>query len=115
MTPFGQAYMRFSFLFDRLWIYGTFGLKQMKTITATELARNVRRTLDRVALQGEEVVIERNHRKVAKLVRGQFEQNAIEAMADLYRTLPDDAAATWEADSKSGRWKRGRLDQRSAE
>ena len=87
----------------------------MKTITATEFARNVRRILDHVAAKGEEVIIERNHRKVAKLVPGQFEQNAIEAMADLYSTLPDDAAATWEADSKSGHWRRGRPKQRRAE
>jgi len=32
-------------------------------------------------------------------------------MADLYRTLPDDAAATWEADGRKGRWKGSRLDK----
>jgi antitoxin (DNA-binding transcriptional repressor) of toxin-antitoxin stability system len=81
----------------------------MRTITATELARNVGRILDHVTIKGEEVVIVRNHRKVAKLVPELPEQTALEAMADLYRTLPEDAAATWEADSKRGRWKGGKL------
>jgi hypothetical protein len=31
-------------------------------------------------------------------------------MADLYHTLPEDAAATWEADSRRGRWRGSRLD-----
>ena len=33
----------------------------MQTISATELARNTREILDRVATQGETVAIERNH------------------------------------------------------
>ena len=46
-------------------------------------------------------MIERNARPVAQLRAVPAEQNALEAMADLYRTLPDDAAKDWEADSKS--------------
>ena len=75
----------------------------MKTVTATELARNLRTILDRLAIEGEEIVIERNHRQVARLVPSPGRQTAFEAMADLYRTLPEDAAAKWEADSKRGR------------
>ena len=75
----------------------------MRTITATELARNLRRVLDRLAIEGEEIVIERNREQVARLLPGPARQTALEAMADLYRTLPEDAAATWEADSRRGR------------
>ncbi len=77
----------------------------MKTITATELARNLRRVLDRVVANGEEIVIERNHEQIARLVGGPGHQNALEAMADLYRTLPEDVAATWEKDARATHWK----------
>jgi len=68
----------------------------MKRITATELARNLSQILDRLAADGEEVVIERNHRQVARLVPGPGRQTALEAMVDLYRTLPEKAARGWE-------------------
>jgi antitoxin (DNA-binding transcriptional repressor) of toxin-antitoxin stability system len=74
----------------------------MKTITATELARNLSQVLDRLAAEQEEIVIERNHRQVARLTPGPGRLTALEALADLYRTLPEDAAATWEADSRAG-------------
>ena len=83
----------------------------MRTITATELARNLRRVLDRLAIEGEEIAIERNREQVARLLPGPARQTALEAMADLYRTLPEDAAATWEADSRRARWKGNRLDK----
>jgi len=67
--------------------------------------------LDRLAIEGEEIVIERNREQVARLLPGPARQTALEAMADLYRTLPEDAAATWEADSRRGRWKGSRLDK----
>jgi antitoxin (DNA-binding transcriptional repressor) of toxin-antitoxin stability system len=67
----------------------------MKTITATELARNLRQVLDRLAAGGEEIVIERNHQMVARILPGTARQTALEAMADLYRTLPEEAAAGW--------------------
>ena len=83
----------------------------MKTITATELARNLRQVLDRLATEGEEIVVERNREQVARLLPGPARQTALEAMADLYRTLPEDAAATWEADSRRGRWRGSRLNK----
>ena len=83
----------------------------MRTITATELARNLRRVLDRLAIEGEEIAVERNREQVARLLPGPARQTALEAMADLYRTLPEDAAATWEADSRRGRWKGSRLNK----
>ncbi len=72
----------------------------MKTITATELARNLRQVLDRLVTEGEEVIIERNHRQIARLVPGPGRQTALEAMADLYRTLPPAAAAGWLEDAQ---------------
>jgi antitoxin (DNA-binding transcriptional repressor) of toxin-antitoxin stability system len=83
----------------------------LKTITATHLARNLRRVLDRLAVEGEVIVIERNRQQVARLLPGPARETALEAMTDLYRTLPDDAAATWEADSRKGRWKGSQLDK----
>ena len=75
----------------------------MKTITATHLARNLRRILDRLVIEGEGIVIERNRQQVARLLPGPAQQSALEAMADVYRTLPENAAAAWEADSRKGR------------
>ena len=83
----------------------------MRTMTATELARNLRRVLDRLAIEGEEIIIERNREEVARLVPGPARQTALEVMGDLYRTLPEAAATTWEADSRHGRWKGNRLDK----
>ncbi len=84
----------------------------IKTITATDLARNLRRVLDQLAIEGEEIGIERNGEQVARLLPGPARQTALQALADLYRTLPDDAAATWEADSRKGRWRGSRLGKR---
>jgi prevent-host-death family protein len=72
----------------------------MITITATELVRNFRKFLDNVEHKGEEIVIVRNHQEIARLVPGPTHQTALEALADLYRTLPEDAAAEWLIDSK---------------
>jgi hypothetical protein len=53
-----------------------------------------------MARDGQAVAIERNRQQVARLVPGPVHQTALEAMADLYRTLPEDAAVGWEADSR---------------
>lgn len=42
----------------------------MKTVTATELARNLSRVLDRLAVEGEEVAVERYGEEVARLIPG---------------------------------------------
>lgn len=72
----------------------------MKTITATELARKLRQVLDSLVAGGEEILVERNHQLVARILPGPGRRTALEALADLYRTLPEDAAAGWEADGK---------------
>jgi len=51
------------------------------------------------------IVIERNHEQIARLIAGPGRQNALEAMADFYRTLHEDVAATREKDAGATRWK----------
>lgn len=82
----------------------------MKIITVTELARNLSRVLDELATERQEIVIERNRRQVARLLPGPVHQTALEALSDLYRTLPEDVGSTWEADGRKGPWKGDRLD-----
>lgn len=72
----------------------------MHTITATELARNLRLVLDKLAAGGEDFVVERNQRPIARLISIPPHQTALEAMADLYRTLPETAARDWLADAR---------------
>ena len=72
----------------------------MKIITATELARNLRQVLDRLQIDQDEIVVERNHQPVARILPGPGKQTALEAMADLYRTLSQDAATNWEEESR---------------
>jgi len=72
----------------------------MRTVTATELARNFRTMLDAVEFQHEQLVIVRNNHEVARIVPGPATMTALEAMADIYRTLPDDAAREWLQDAR---------------
>lgn len=74
----------------------------MRTITATELSRNMRQILNQLLIEGQAVIIERNHREVGRLIPGPGRQTAIEAMADLYQTLSSDTGRTWEKDSRRG-------------
>ncbi len=73
----------------------------MQTISATDLARNTREILDRVASRGETVAIERNHTMIAQIVPPVRTMTALQALAGL--TLPMltiSQAATWLKDSK---------------
>lgn len=81
----------------------------MKTITATELARNINSILDHLEVEHEEIVIEREQRQVARLLPGPEHLTAIDAMSDLYRILPEDTASTWEADSRAANLRNRRL------
>ena len=74
----------------------------MRKITATELARNLRAILDRVAESGEDYLVERSGRPVARVVPGLGQMSAEQALADLYRTLPESAASGWLEDSRQG-------------
>jgi antitoxin (DNA-binding transcriptional repressor) of toxin-antitoxin stability system len=72
----------------------------MKTLTATELARNLSRILDSLEHGSEEIVIVRNKHAVAKLVPGAPLMTALEALSDLHRTLSYNEGETWLRDSR---------------
>ena len=75
----------------------------MRTVTATELARNLSRILDEVARDGGEIVIERNGRPVARLLAAPRGMTALEMFGDLYGVLTPEEGARWEADSEPAR------------
>lgn len=67
----------------------------MTTVTATELARNLNRVLDRLEHHGEEVTVVRNKRIVARLTPGAPGMTAREAFSDLEGILSDAEGAAW--------------------
>jgi antitoxin (DNA-binding transcriptional repressor) of toxin-antitoxin stability system len=73
----------------------------MRTISATDLARNTREILDQVASHGETVVIERNHTMIAQIVPPERTMTASQALAGLgFPMLTPKQAAAWLNDSK---------------
>jgi PHD/YefM family antitoxin component YafN of YafNO toxin-antitoxin module len=73
----------------------------MKSITATALARNLKSMLDQVEFKRETLSIVRNNQQIARIIPGAAQQNALEAMADLFRVLSDDDARSWVRDSRT--------------
>jgi antitoxin (DNA-binding transcriptional repressor) of toxin-antitoxin stability system len=71
----------------------------MKTITATYAARNFSRVLDILENGSEEIIILRKKNAIAKLVSGAPRMTALEALADLHRTLPDVEGKRWLRDA----------------
>jgi hypothetical protein len=65
--------------------------------------------LDLLEHESEEIVVIRNNPPVAKLVPGAPRLTALEALADLYRTLPGKEGTAWLKDSR--RVNRGRRRQ----
>ena len=61
----------------------------MKTMTVTEVSRNFREVMDGVEEAGEEVVLMRNRRAIARLVPEPAEQTALLVLGDLYRMLDE--------------------------
>ena len=73
----------------------------MRTISATELARNTREVLDKVASQGEAVLVERNHTAIARILPPTLTMTASKALAGLGVPLLTPKQATdWLKDSK---------------
>jgi antitoxin (DNA-binding transcriptional repressor) of toxin-antitoxin stability system len=70
----------------------------MRTLSATEVTRSFSRILDSLENGGEEIVVTRNRHPVAKLVPGAPRMTALEALADIYRTLDDDEGEAWLTD-----------------
>lgn len=75
----------------------------MNEITATDLARNLKRILDQVEFSRVEISVTRNQHQVARILPGMTHMTALEALGDLYRTLPEDAAKTWIAESRENK------------
>ena len=73
----------------------------MDAITATELARDTHRIIDRVASSGESVDILRQDTAVARLVPAQRTMTAVQVLAGL-RPMLTPRAAAWAKDSRSG-------------
>ena len=72
----------------------------MITMTVTEFAKKLKKTFDLVEYKGEEIVLVRNKHKIARILPGSPYLTAVEAMSDLFRTLPEDAARDWEKESR---------------
>jgi antitoxin (DNA-binding transcriptional repressor) of toxin-antitoxin stability system len=73
----------------------------MQTISATDLARNTREILDRVASQGETVAIERNHTLIAQITPPLRSMTASQALAGLaLPVLTPTQATAWLQDSR---------------
>ena len=70
----------------------------MPTVSATELVRNVREVLDKVASGGETVMIERNRAVVARIGPPERTVTAVEALAALRPVMTLDQAAAWSRD-----------------
>jgi antitoxin (DNA-binding transcriptional repressor) of toxin-antitoxin stability system len=84
----------------------------VKSLTATEVARNFSQVLDDLEESHEEVVIVRNHRMIARIIPEPAEQNALEVLGDVFRTLDDETAdALAEAIELARTEKSGTLDE----
>jgi len=77
---------------NRIYQISSDKLLAMKTLTVTEVARNFSAVLDDVERDQKEVLLVRNHRRIARLVPEPPAQTALEVLGDLYRTLDDDTA-----------------------
>jgi hypothetical protein len=67
----------------------------MIEMTVTDFSRNLRKIFDRLLHQREEIVLIRNKQRIARIIPGTYNLTAREAMSDLYRTIPEDAAKEW--------------------
>ncbi len=84
----------------------------MRTLSATDVARNFRAVLDRIERDQEEIVLVRNRRPVARLVPEAPQQDALSVFGDLYRTLDDNTADRLTSTLRAARArKRGRLSE----
>jgi len=71
----------------------------MVEMTVTEFSRNLSTVFDRIEYKHEEIVLVRHNHRIARVIPGSFTLTALEAMGDLYRTLPEDAGKDWLKDS----------------
>lgn len=72
----------------------------MKNVSATEFARNFREFIDRVEMRGEEFVVIRNDREVARVSPSPIGRAALDVLPEVFNTLPAEAGRTWEKDAR---------------
>lgn len=72
----------------------------MTEMTVTEFSRNMRTTLDRIEHGREEVILVRNNVQIARILPGSPRLNALQALGDVYSVLDNEAARSWERDSR---------------
>ncbi|MSQ52765.1 MAG: type II toxin-antitoxin system Phd/YefM family antitoxin [Betaproteobacteria bacterium] len=88
----------------------------MKTLSATEVARNFSAVLDCVERDQVEVVLVRNRRRIARLIPEPPARTAIEVLGNLYRVLDQGTAdALAAATGGAKKEKRGTLGARLAD
>jgi antitoxin (DNA-binding transcriptional repressor) of toxin-antitoxin stability system len=86
-----------------LYLYIIFGEDDMQIVSATDLARNTREILDKVANRGDTISIERNSTMIAQIVPPARIMTAAQALSDLaLPTLTTKQAVAWLKDSKAG-------------
>lgn len=78
----------------------------VKTLSATDVARNFSAVLDTVERDQEEIVLVRNRRPIARLVPEAPQQDALSVLGDLYRRLDDETAEALAAAIASNRKRR---------
>lgn len=85
----------------------------MKILTVTEVARNFSNVLDELERDKEDIILARNHRRIARLVPEPPARNALEVFGDLYRTLDDATAEALVSEVKGSgaRGKKGTLSE----
>ncbi|MBW7902772.1 MAG: type II toxin-antitoxin system Phd/YefM family antitoxin [Rhodocyclaceae bacterium] len=74
----------------------------MRTISATDLARNTRAILDTVAMRGETITVERNHIPIARIVPPESTRTASQVLAGLRTTLTPQQGEAWLAERDAG-------------
>ena len=84
-------------------------MMDMKLIEDGEFGRRFRAAVARAAIEGEEIVVTHQSRKVARIIPEPVRQTAREAMADLGRTLGAEACAAWSQQMAAARGRGNRV------
>ncbi len=67
----------------------------MTEMSVTEFSRNLKSVINRIENSGEEIILVRNKRRIARIIPGSPKLTALEVMGDLYSTLSDNAGKDW--------------------
>jgi antitoxin (DNA-binding transcriptional repressor) of toxin-antitoxin stability system len=67
----------------------------MIVISVTDFSRNLKSALNQIEAAGEEIVLVRNKRRIARIVPGEPFMTAREVFSDLTGILSDSAAEGW--------------------